>query len=74
MSFLNFKELRDLNDEAIIKEIIDTKKSLFELRLKKATRQSFKSHLFKHYRRKSVLVLLSVIKWKKPLLFLLKIE
>ena len=47
MSFLNFKELRDLNDEAIIKEIIDTKKSLFELRLKKATRQSFKSHLFK---------------------------
>ena len=29
-----------------------TKKSLFELRLKKATRQSFKSHLFKHYRRK----------------------
>jgi len=28
MSFLNFKELRDLNDESIIKEIVDTKKSL----------------------------------------------
>lgn len=25
MSFLNFKELRDLNDESIIKEIVDTK-------------------------------------------------
>jgi large subunit ribosomal protein L29 len=52
MSFLNFKELKDLNDEAMSKEVLDTKKSLFELRLKKATRQSFKSHLFKHYRRK----------------------
>ena len=52
MGFLNFKELKDLNDEAMSKEVLDTKKSLFELRLKKATRQSFKSHLFKHYRRK----------------------
>nr|BDA97632.1 ribosomal protein L29 [Cryptomonas tetrapyrenoidosa] len=52
MSFSNFEELRNLNDEAIMKEILDTKKYLFELRLKKATRQSFKSHLFKHYRHK----------------------
>jgi len=67
MSFLNFKELRDLNDEIIIKEIVDTKKSLFELRLKKATRQSFKSHLFKHYRRK-IAQLLTVESQKKQII------
>jgi large subunit ribosomal protein L29 len=67
MSFLNFKELRDLNDESIIKEIVDTKKSLFELRLKKATRQSFKSHLFKQYRRK-IAQLLTVESQKKQII------
>jgi len=47
MSFLPLSELKDLDNEALSKEIIATKKQLFELRLKKATRQSFKPHLFK---------------------------
>ena len=33
-------------------EILEVKKQLFDLRLKKATRQSFKPHLFKHNKRK----------------------
>jgi ribosomal protein L29 len=33
-------------------ELHATKKQLFELRLKKATRQSFKPHLFKHNKRR----------------------
>jgi large subunit ribosomal protein L29 len=52
MSFLPLSELKDLDNEALSKEIIATKKQLFELRLKKATRQSFKPHLFKHSKRK----------------------
>ena len=31
---------------------LEVKKQLFDLRLKKATRQSFKPHLFKHNKRK----------------------
>ena len=52
MSFLPLSELKDLDNEALSKEIVATKKQLFELRLKKATRQSFKPHLFKHSKRK----------------------
>lgn len=39
-------EIRLLNPEQLEKEIIVTKNKLFELRFKKATRQSFKSHSF----------------------------
>ena len=52
MTFEPFNDLKNLNLEAISKEIIDLKKNLFNLRLKKATRQSFKSHLFKHQKRR----------------------
>jgi large subunit ribosomal protein L29 len=52
MSFLPLSELKNLDNETLSKEIISTKKQLFELRLKKATRQSFKPHLFKHHKRK----------------------
>lgn len=45
MSFLNFKELKDLNDEAMSKEVLDTKKSLFELRLKKLL-DSLLNHIY----------------------------
>lgn len=52
MTFEPFNDLKNLNLEAISKEIVDLKKNLFNLRLKKATRQSFKSHLFKHQKRR----------------------
>lgn len=52
MSFKDFEELKKLDSELVKKEIIDSKKQLFELRLQKATRQSFKPHAFKHIKRK----------------------
>ena len=52
MAFLNFSELKSLDENKVNTEILDVKKQLFDLRLKKATRQSFKPHLFKHNKRK----------------------
>jgi large subunit ribosomal protein L29 len=52
MSFKNFSELKELDDAILSEEIITAKKYLFEMRLKKATRQTFKPHLFKHTKRK----------------------
>ena len=52
MSFQSFSELKDLDDVKLSQEIVDAKNSLFDMRLKKATRQTFKPHLFKHTKRK----------------------
>jgi large subunit ribosomal protein L29 len=52
MAFTSFDELNKMTDEALSTEILATKKQLFELRLQRATRQSFKSHSFKHLKRK----------------------
>ena len=52
MAFLPLSELKNFDNETLNKEIVNIKKQLFELRLKKATRQSFKPHLFKHNKRK----------------------
>jgi large subunit ribosomal protein L29 len=52
MAFTSFKEFNRLTDEVLSTEIIVAKKQLFELRLQRATRQSFKSHSFKHFKRK----------------------
>lgn len=52
MAFLNFSELKSFDDDRLTGEILEVKKQLFDLRLKKATRQSFKPHLFKHNKRK----------------------
>nr|BDA99335.1 ribosomal protein L29 [Cryptomonas sp. NIES-3952] len=52
MAFLNFSDLKSLNSESLTAEVVELKKQLFDLRLKKATRQSFKPHLFKHNKRK----------------------
>ena len=52
MSFQSFSELKDLDDVKLSQEIVDAKKSLFDMRLKKATRQTFKPNLFKHTKRK----------------------
>ena len=52
MAFESFKTIKTLDSDSIQKEIVNLKKSLFDLRLKKSTRQSFKPHTFKHQKRK----------------------
>ena len=52
MAFLPLSKLKSFDKETLTTEIVSAKKQLFELRLKKATRQSFKPHLFKHNKRK----------------------
>ena len=52
MAFTNFVELKGLDDTQVGQSILNYKKELFDLRLQKATRQSFKSHNFKHLKRK----------------------
>ena len=42
MAFISLTELKNFDNETLIKEIVTTKKQLFELRLKKAT---FNFHL-----------------------------
>lgn len=52
MAFTRFEEFNKLTAEALSNEILEAKKQLFELRLQRATRQSFKSHSFTHLKRK----------------------
>ena len=52
MAFENFSDLKNLDDAKLSEEIVSAKKTLFEIRLKKATRQTFKPHVFKHTKRK----------------------
>jgi large subunit ribosomal protein L29 len=58
MKFKNIKEIKLLNNEQIEKEIIIAKKQLFELRFKKATRQSFQPHSFVQLKYKLRLLLM----------------
>ena len=48
MSFPEINEVLSLENDQLEKEILTAKKQLFELRLRQATRQSFKSHYFCH--------------------------
>lgn len=43
-------DIRNLSDQEISDQIVETKKELFQLRFQKATRQPVKSHQFKHLR------------------------
>ena len=52
MSFSKIKELESLDQTTIEKTILGLSKELVELRIKKATRQNFKPHNFKHIKRK----------------------
>jgi large subunit ribosomal protein L29 len=52
MAFTSFEEFSKLTEEVLSTEILVAKKQLFELRLQRATRQSFNSHSFKHLKRK----------------------
>jgi large subunit ribosomal protein L29 len=51
MTFSTFDDIKNLDPESLLKKIESAKKDLFDLRLKKATRQAFKPHLFKHTKR-----------------------
>nr|YP_010713834.1 ribosomal protein L29 [Galdieria phlegrea]UNJ16224.1 ribosomal protein L29 [Galdieria sp.]WDA99724.1 ribosomal protein L29 [Galdieria sulphuraria]WDA99916.1 ribosomal protein L29 [Galdieria phlegrea] len=50
MSFPKIETIRNLSEEELDKEIISIRQKIFELSLKKATKQSIKPHLFKHYK------------------------
>jgi|TARA_B100000524_G_scaffold278575_1_gene155282 large subunit ribosomal protein L29 len=52
MNFSKITELQKLDAESIEKEILLMSQQLVELRMKQATRQSFKPHEFKHTKRK----------------------
>lgn len=52
MSLSTFNSISNLDNTELLNSLESAKKELFDLRLKKATRQSFKAHLFKHTKRK----------------------
>jgi large subunit ribosomal protein L29 len=58
MNFKIINEIKILDITQLEKEIITTKNELFQLRFKKATRQSFKSHSFTHLKYKLRLLLM----------------
>jgi large subunit ribosomal protein L29 len=48
MGFSKIKELGNFDEETSKRMILSLSKELVELRIKKATRQNFKPHNFKH--------------------------
>jgi large subunit ribosomal protein L29 len=52
MSLPSFNDLKSLSNSEISEKIIQTEKELFNLRFKKATRQTFKSHEIKYAKRR----------------------
>lgn len=52
MSLSQFADIISLSNKEVSKEIIETQNKIFNLRFKKATRQSFKSHELKNAKRR----------------------
>lgn len=52
MTIPKFNEITSFSNDQISEEIRQIQKELFNLRLKKATRQAFKSHEIKHAKRR----------------------
>ena len=52
MNLSNLNDFVSMSNIDICEEIIQTENKLFNLRFKKATQQAFKSHEFKHTRRR----------------------
>ena len=65
MSLPSIKDLETLDDAALDSKIIETKKEIFDLRLKKATFTSLEPHLFKKVKR--VLAQLLTLKTQRQL-------
>lgn len=57
MAFSKIQELKTLERNELENELIKIEKDLFDLRLKKSTRQDFKSHNFKHLKHKKAQLL-----------------
>jgi len=51
MDFLKINDIKGISNSEIAKNIIQLEKKLFDLKFKKATRQSFKSHEIKYTKR-----------------------
>mgnify|MGYP000689034452 CR=1 FL=1 len=52
MGFPPFTDIISLSNPELSEAIVETENKLFNLRFKKATRQSFKSHEIKHTKRR----------------------
>nr|YP_009051067.1 ribosomal protein L29 [Galdieria sulphuraria]AIG92510.1 ribosomal protein L29 [Galdieria sulphuraria] len=67
MSFSKIETIRKLSKKDLDEEIISVRQKIFELLLKKATKQSIKPHLFKHYKHRlsQLLLMKTEIKRKK---------
>ncbi len=65
MSLPSIKDLETLDDDALNRKIIETKKEIFDLRLKRATFTSLEPHLFKKAKR--VLAQLLTLKTQRQL-------
>nr|YP_009244824.1 ribosomal protein L29 [Pyropia pulchra]AMK97066.1 ribosomal protein L29 [Pyropia pulchra] len=48
MTFPKISDVMQMDDSTLAEEILVVKRDLFDLRLKRATRQDFQPHLFKH--------------------------
>lgn len=51
MNTLTLEKIRQLKSTERNKKIVEIRKMIFELKLKQATRQPVKTHLFKQYKR-----------------------
>lgn len=65
MSLPKISEIRNLSLEELRLEILSSKRQLFDLKFKRATRQSFKSHLFKHTKRRIAQLLMVEKEYKQ---------
>lgn len=52
MALSKFSDLKELSDNEVQQQIMDCKKTLFDLRVKKATRQLEKPHPITHTKHK----------------------
>jgi large subunit ribosomal protein L29 len=50
MALPKISDIYELDNDQLEVEIVNLRKELFALRMKKATRQDFKPHMFKHSR------------------------
>ena len=52
MSFSKIDDIKNLTYKDLEEQIIEVKREIFDLKIKKATRQDIKPHLFKHQKHK----------------------
>ena len=65
MQMYTVQEIRKMNAKDIENNIIEIKKTLLDFRIKQATRQSFKPHLVRQYKKQ--LARIMTVKYEKVL-------